>query len=95
MGHVYQLLLFGVQSILANNLWRYINCLELARVWQPQYGLSGDVNSDGQINILDLVIVGQNFGEGPLIHIQADINGDGLVNVLDLLLVSNMFDIAR
>ena len=69
--------------------------LELARVWQPQYGLNGDVNSDGVINILDLTLVGQNVGIMPLSHIQADINGDGLVNVLDLILVSNMFDVAR
>ena len=69
--------------------------LEAARVWQPQYGLNGDVNSDGIINILDLTLVGQNVGAMPLNHLQADINGDGLVNVLDLILVSNMFDVAR
>ena len=66
--------------------------LEAARVWQPQYGLNGDVNSDGIINILDLTLVGQNIGVMPLSHLQADINGDGLVNVLDLILVSNMFE---
>ena len=69
--------------------------LEAARVWQPQYGLNGDVNSDGIINILDLTLVGQNIGVMPLSHLQADINGDGLVNVLDLILVSNMFGGAR
>ena len=69
--------------------------LEAARVWQPEYGLNGDVNGDGIINILDLTLVGQNIGIMPLSHLQADINGDGLVNVLDLLLVSNMFDVPR
>ena len=66
--------------------------LDLARGWQPQYGLSGDVNSDGIVNILDLTLVGQNVGVMPLSHIQADINGDGIVNILDLILVSNMFE---
>ena len=64
--------------------------LELTRGWQPQYGLNGDVNSDGIINSLDLTLVGQNVGVMPLSHIQADINGDGQVNVLDLIIVSNM-----
>ena len=50
--------------------------LDLARGWQPQYGLNGDVNSDGQINILDLVIVGQNIGM-TLNHLAADVDGDG------------------
>ena len=66
--------------------------LESARNWEHQYGLNGDVNGDGIINILDLTLVGQNIGAMPLSHPQADINGDGLVNVLDLVLVSNMFE---
>ena len=68
---------------------------ESARGWQPQYGLNGDVNGDGIINILDLTLVGQNVGVMPLTHVQADINGDGVVNVLDLILVANMFVGAR
>ena len=66
--------------------------LESARNWEHQYGLNGDVNGDGIVNILDLTLVGQNIGAMPLSHPQADINGDGLVNVLDLVLVSNMFE---
>ena len=65
---------------------------ELAGTWQHQYGLNGDVNNDGIINILDLTLVGQNIGGMPLTQLQADVNGDGLVNVLDLVLVSNMFE---
>ena len=66
--------------------------LEVARGWQHEYGLNADVNGDGQVNILDLTLVGQNIGIMPLSHIQADINGDGLVNVLDLIIVANMFE---
>ena len=63
--------------------------------WQPLYGLNGDINGDGQVNILDVVLVGQNLGATPLAHRQADVNGDGLVNVLDLILVANMFEGTR
>ena len=57
--------------------------------WQPRYGLNGDVNNDGQVNILDLILVAQNFGAVPLHHLQADVNGDEVVNVLDLILVAH------
>ena len=65
--------------------------LAMAGGWQHRYGLNGDANGDGQVNVLDLVLVSQNFGVMPLTHVQADVNGDGQVNVLDLIIVSNMF----
>lgn len=47
-----------------------------------------DVNQDGTVNILDLVLVGQNLGSQ---NLQADVNDDGTVNVLDLVLVAKHF----
>ena len=45
-----------------------------------------DVNSDGIVNILDLVSVSANFGKtGENI---ADVNGDGIVNIVDLVKVA-------
>ena len=45
-----------------------------------------DVNGDGIINILDLVLVSVNFGKtGQSI---ADVNGDGVVNIIDLVKVA-------
>ncbi len=43
---------------------------------------TADVNSDGVVNVLDLIQLLLAFGNpgGP-----ADINGDGTVNVLDLI----------
>ncbi len=45
-----------------------------------------DVNGDGTVNVLDLVIVANALGEAA-----PDINGDGTVDVLDLVLVANAF----
>ena len=45
-----------------------------------------DVNGDGVVNVLDLVIVANAFGEAA-----PDVNGDGVVNVLDLVIVANSF----
>ena len=53
---------------------------------QPIY-LEEDVNKDGVVNVLDLVLVGRSFGASG--EIPTDVNGDGSVNVLDLVLVGN------
>ena len=45
---------------------------------------SADVNGDGEVNILDLVIVANAFGEAA-----PDLNGDGVVNIQDLVIVAN------
>ncbi len=66
--------------------------LALAGGYEHRYGLNGDINGDGTVNVLDLMLVGQNVGAMPLSQPQADINGDGLVNILDLILVTNMFE---
>ena len=42
-----------------------------------------DVNGDGVVNILDLVIVANGLGKT-----EPDINGDGIVNILDLVAVA-------
>ena len=49
--------------------------------------LTADVNADGVVNILDLVVVANAFGEP-----DPDVNGDGVVNVLDLVAVANAFN---
>ena len=49
---------------------------------------TGDVNRDGQVSILDMVLVAQQFGKKVSASTDVDLNGDGVINVLDLILVS-------
>ena len=49
-----------------------------------------DVNDDGVVNILDLVLVASRLGQTGTPN-PADVNGDGVVNVQDLVLVANGF----
>ena len=48
-----------------------------------------DVNSDGEVNILDLVAVAAKFGQKDAGN--ADVNGDGEVDIRDLVLVAGAF----
>ena len=50
--------------------------------------LIGDVNSDGAVNILDLVQVAANFTKTG--EIDADVNEDGVVDILDLVIVAGV-----
>ena len=49
-----------------------------------------DINNDGGVNILDLVIAARFFGDQGA-GIAADVNGDEVVNILDLVLISQAF----
>ena len=46
---------------------------------------SYDVNGDGMVNILDLTLVSQNFGQ---VNPQVDVNDDGTVDIFDLIAVA-------
>ena len=51
--------------------------------------LTGDVNRDGVVNILDLLLVALHLGRSGKTGF--DLNSDGIVNIYDLLLVANAF----
>ena len=55
----------------------------------PETYLNEDVNKDGIVNILDIIVVAQNLGQKPPFEPRADVNKDGVVNVIDLVLVAN------
>ena len=55
-------------------------------------GSKWDVNMDGKINILDLIIVAKHLGEPIAANNQrADVTGDGVINILDLVAIANNF----
>ena len=49
---------------------------------------TGDVNRDGVVSILDLILVAQQLGKRVSSDSPVDINGDGVVSILDLILVA-------
>ncbi len=49
---------------------------------------TGDVNRDGRVSILDLILVAQQLGRSVPPNSPVDINGDGVVNIFDLSLVA-------
>lgn len=53
--------------------------------------VKGDVNGDGVVNILDLVMVSRHFGPAANAPPSVNLNGDNVINILDLILVSKHF----
>ncbi|MCY4569252.1 MAG: leucine-rich repeat domain-containing protein [Candidatus Poribacteria bacterium] len=47
-----------------------------------------DVNADGQVSILDLILVAQHMGSVASATSKVDVNRDGVVSILDLILVA-------
>jgi hypothetical protein len=51
-----------------------------------------DINMNGCINVLDLIMVGQHFGEtGEHGWIREDVNHDGVISVLDVIIIGQHF----
>ena len=49
---------------------------------------TGDVNRDGVVSILDLILVAQQLGRRVPAGSPVDLNGDGVVSILDLILTA-------
>ena len=52
--------------------------------------MTADVNSDGNVNVLDLLLIASSLGQSG--QNEADVNRDGTVSILDLILVAGMFE---
>ena len=70
--------------LVSTNGLRYVPTFEGILVIVP---LFGDVNRDGKVNTLDLVLVASSFGQS-VIGNPADVNEDGVVNIVDLVKVA-------
>ena len=64
-----------------------IDIIKLLEVLDTQRSVE-DVNADGVVNILDLVVVASNFGQTG--KSRADVNGDGVVDIRDLVTVASV-----
>ncbi|RKU06740.1 hypothetical protein C6501_18410 [Candidatus Poribacteria bacterium] len=57
-----------------------------------QTQLPGDVNQDGQVDILDLLVVISHFGESPPANERIDANKDGEVNLDDVVWIIQIIE---
>ena len=49
---------------------------------------TGDVNRDGRVSILDLILIARELGKRVPANSPVDLNGDGVVSILDLILAA-------
>lgn len=47
-----------------------------------------DVNQDGRVSILDLILVAQRLGEKVSANSKVDVNDDGVISILDLIIIA-------
>ena len=47
-----------------------------------------DVNQDGRVSVVDLVLVAKDLGAGTPANLRTDVNRDGVINIQDLILVA-------
>ena len=76
----------------------FLKSVRMGQSWEQTWNIDivgpkvlADVNVDGVVNILDLVMVAQHIGGEKLGNPRVDVNGDGVVNILDLVIVANAF----
>ena len=72
-----------------NITWATLS-IQLDEVTPAQNPLFVDVNRDGSVNVLDLIVIASKLGNAGQ-NLAADVNGDEVVSILDLILVAGMF----
>jgi len=87
-------------TCLANSCSSYKNCASASGICFSGYCCSGactllgDLNSDNVVDIIDLVIVGSNFGKdynNVNTDKRADASGDRVIDIVDLVIVGSNF----
>ncbi len=61
-----------------------VNDLTITVISKPKW----DVNADGQVSVLDLILVARHFGEKASANSKIDVNNDGIISILDLIAVA-------
>jgi hypothetical protein len=56
----------------------------------PDSSVLGDVNGDGEINVIDIVETVEIILTGGTFNASADLNGDGNIDVLDIIEIINI-----
>ena len=51
--------------------------------------LSGDVNGDGSVDVIDIVMVVNYILDG-LYNTEGDVNEDGVLNILDIVILTTL-----
>jgi peptide/nickel transport system substrate-binding protein len=85
-------------GVYAYNLWKWYYVPQAsATVPQLSNGLPCDVNYDGKVNILDIIIVAQAFGSSygppmdPRWQFRADVSNDRKIDILDIFAIAQNF----
>ena len=61
---------------------------EIAIVVEEDPGPPWDVDRDGEVSILDMILVAQELGKAASENPRVDINNDGTISILDLIIVA-------
>ena len=56
--------------------------------------MPADVNSDGVVDIADILLVGRYVDEDPLTYPKADVNSDGKVDIADIIEIIEIIESA-
>jgi hypothetical protein len=51
----------------------------------------GDVDLDGDVDLMDLMVVAGNYGQSPPADLRADVDGDGDCDLMDLMIVAGNY----
>ena len=54
------------------------------------FGVHGDLNGDGIVNVMDIVQLVNAVLNPNLVEDHYDLNGDGIVNVMDIIILVNL-----
>jgi parallel beta-helix repeat protein len=76
----------------STNVWNFM--LYTARSGYFSNAMSGDLNGDGAVNLLDALVFAKSFGSHTDFQSwneDADINGDGFIDIYDTILLCNHF----